>query len=118
MSTNIHNSRLSDAVNAMKFDTLYDVHQLRYDEEKGELDGPIGMDPCQTLVQFAYAKIKATQIEQVYRKDLKRSFIKQGDLSEGVYREDLDYIPVPQPQNYHNYCQICTVNYDNFDKHI
>jgi hypothetical protein len=44
----------------MKIDTLYDVHQLRYDDDKGELDGPIGMDPCQTLVQFAYAKIKAT----------------------------------------------------------
>lgn len=102
----------------MAVEPQFDVHQLRYDEQKGELDGPIGMDPCQTLVQFAYAKLKQEQIEKVYRKDLKRSFIKQGDLTEGVFREDLDYIPLPQPQNYHNYCQICSVNYENYEAHI
>lgn len=96
----------------------YDVHKIRYDKEKKEFDGPVGMDPCQTLVQYAYAKIKQQQIEKVYEKDVKRTFIKQGDLSEGVYREDLDCIPVPQPQNYHNYCQICASTYDNYEKHI
>jgi len=60
----------------MNIEQLYDVHRLRFDEERGELDGPIGMDPCQTLVQYAYAKIKCNPIETVYRKDLKRSFIK------------------------------------------
>ena len=34
----------------MAVEPQFDVHQLRYDEQKGELDGPIGMDPCQTLV--------------------------------------------------------------------
>lgn len=38
----------------------YDVHKLRFNSETRILDGPIGMDPCQTLVQFAYAKIKET----------------------------------------------------------
>ena len=35
-----------------------------------------------------------------------------------MFREDLDCIPVPQPQNYHNYCQICVCTYENYEQHI
>jgi hypothetical protein len=37
---------------------------------------------------------------------------------EGVIREEMNEIPIPRPQVYHTYCQICNAQYDNFDEHI
>ena len=38
--------------------------------------------------------------------------------TEGVTRDPLSFIPMPKPQTYHTYCQICNLNYEHFDEHI
>ena len=37
--------------------------------------------------------------------------------TEGAQREHR-VIEIPKPQTYHTYCQICMVNYEDYDEHV
>ena len=76
------------------------------------------MDPCQTFDQKIYAIKRFEDIEKHQSKSEKIAEIKQGSEMEGVLREEMYNIPIPRPQVYHTYCQICNCQYDNFDEHI
>ena len=47
-----------------------------------------------------------------------RQKVKLGSETEGVFRQDLTFIPKPRPLNYHNYCQVCNESYNHFDEHV
>lgn len=80
----------------------YDVHVL-------VPNGPKGMDPCQTLDQRLFGESRFEAIEKHHKKTVDIAKIKQGSEAEGVFRDEADDIPMPRPQVYHTYCQICNV---------
>ena len=58
------------------------------------------------------------ELEKRHKAEKVRAFVKTGCLSEGVFREDLSHIPVPRPQSYHTYCQVCNEMYVDFEQHV
>lgn len=53
----------------------------------------------------------------MYKKRNDRETVLNGSEAEGVQREQ-KIVEVPKPQTYHTYCQICMVNYEDFDEHV
>ena len=68
----------------------YDVHDL-------VVNGPKGMDPCQTLDQRFFGESKFEAIEKHHKKTVEIAKIKQGSEAEGVFRDETDDIPMPRP---------------------
>jgi hypothetical protein len=86
----------------IKGSSKYDVHIL-------VANGPKGMDPCQTLDQRHFGESRFEAIEKHHKKTVDIAKIKQGSEAEGVFRDEADDIPMPRPQVYHTYCQICNI---------
>lgn len=91
----------------------FDVHKL-------SLISPLGMDPCQTIEQKLYAIKNFHKIEKLHAKQVNRSSIMLGSETEGIFREKIpmEEIEVPRPQANHCFCQICAVQFEDFDQHI
>lgn len=89
----------------------YDIHHL-------VVNGPKGMDPCQTLDQRVYGMQKFDKIEKLYEKEQRKKKIRQASEAEGVFHEVIHEFPIPQPCSYHSYCQVCMKNYEDFETHV
>ena len=86
------------------------------------MDCAIGIDPCMTFDE-KINRMKEGQkqkINDIYEKQNRRATIILGSESEGIFHENLPMgeIPIPKPQSYHTYCQICNLQYDDFETHI
>ena len=75
-----------------------------FDIHKYNFKAPEGTDPCQTKFEQELTRQLSGDLRKRQRTERIRQRVKVGSMTEGVFRQDLEYIPKPRPLNYHNYC--------------